>query len=80
MPDLLELTGSVIRKQFAAGSKSEHAAVFLATGEREYKLERAGGNPFQDDELERLAGSRVVATGSIIAGHTFRVRSWQVLE
>ena len=76
----MELTGSVVRKTFAAGSKSEHSAVFLITDGGDYKLERAEGNPFHDPELEKLVGKRIAVTGEVIAGHTLRIRSHRVFE
>ena len=59
------ITGKVIRKLFAKGSKSEHEAICIQTEEAVYKLKRMGGNPFKDAELEKLVGKDVKATGTI---------------
>ncbi len=55
--------GKVVRKRFAEGSKSEHDAVMLVTGDKEYKLRRQGGNPFFDPELEALVGRTISCQG-----------------
>lgn len=73
------LSGKVIRKQFAAGSKSEHDAVFLDTGETSYKLKKAGGNPFYDASLEKLVGKKVSATG-IINDYLFIVTEIKIIS
>ncbi len=72
----MEFTGTVIRKTFARGSKSEHEAVFLATPDGEYKLERMHGNPFQDPELEALVGKRITCAGRVI-DYLLRIDSWR---
>ena len=59
------LTGKVIKKTFGKGSKSEHEAVYLDTGEKTYKLKRAGANPFHDKTLEDLVGKKITATGRL---------------
>ena len=66
----VELTGKVIQKKFAEGSKSEHNAVYLETPEGSYQLRRLGGNPFSDPELNKLVGKKINATG-IIKGVLF---------
>jgi hypothetical protein len=60
-----EISGKVVLKKFAQGSKSEHEAVFLETGRESYKLRRAGGNPFRDPELDQLVGKQITAKGTI---------------
>jgi hypothetical protein len=60
-----KISGKVIRKTFAAGSKSEHEAVYLQDGDNNYKLKKAGGNPFYDESLERLVGKQVTVTGKV---------------
>jgi hypothetical protein len=64
--------GTVTRRRYAPGSKSEHDAVMLVTDEGEYRLRRKGGNPFHDPALEKFIGKRVEATG-VIAGPSFIV-------
>jgi hypothetical protein len=59
----MELTGKVIQKKFAAGSKSEHDAIYLETDQGDFQLRRLGGNPFSDPELKKLVGKKITATG-----------------
>ena len=59
------LKGKVIKKTFGKGSKSEHEAVYIDTGEKTYKLKRAGGNPFFDKALEDLVGKQITASGKL---------------
>jgi hypothetical protein len=65
-------SGSVVKRPFGAGTKSEHDAVLLVTKDKEYVLRRQGGNAFQDPELERLIGKRVRCTGTV-AGYTLLI-------
>lgn len=58
-----ELTGEVIVKPFATGSKSEHDAVFLQSAEGTYLLRKQGGNPFYDASLQKLVGKQVKVKG-----------------
>jgi hypothetical protein len=71
----VERSGEVCRKQVAAGSKSERAAVVLKTQDGEYLLRIVGGNAFQDERLEALVGKRIRAEGEL-HGTTFLMRSW----
>ncbi len=72
------LSGSVIRKAVAQGSKSEHDAVILRTPDGgEYILRRRGGNAFRDEQLDRLVGSSITADG-IVAGQVFIMNSWDI--
>ena len=61
----VELTGSVVVKAFAEGSKSEHDAVCLQTTEGTFVLRRVGGNPFNDEVLRELVGKRITSHGKI---------------
>ena len=61
----VELTGSVIIRAFAEGSKSEHDAVCLQTIEGTFVLRRIGGNPFNDEVLRDLVGKRITSYGRI---------------
>lgn len=61
----IELSGKVVEKKFAAGSKSEHDAVFLETDEGSYQLRRVGGNPFNDTVLRKLIGKKIIAIGTL---------------
>ncbi|HMH32619.1 MAG TPA: hypothetical protein VK543_06285 [Puia sp.] len=60
-----QLTGKVVLKKFAPGSKSEHDAVYLECGEGSFVLRRMGGNPFHDPELHKLVGKQITATGIV---------------
>jgi hypothetical protein len=62
--------GTVVRRPYAAGSKSEHEAVMLVTDDGEFRLRRKGGNPFRDPALDELVGREIEAEG-IIAGPSF---------
>jgi hypothetical protein len=72
----MQFTGQVIKKTFATGSKSERAAVLLATDAGEYVLRRQGGNPFHDEALEKLIGKQIVAEG-VLTGYTLLLASWK---
>jgi hypothetical protein len=61
----VELTGNVVVKAFAEGSKSEHVAVCLQTTEGTFVLRRIGGNPFDDEVLRNLVGKRITSYGMI---------------
>jgi len=61
----VELTGSVVVKAFAEGSKSEHDAVCLQTKEGTFVLRRVGGNPFNDEVLRDLVGKRITSHGRV---------------
>ena len=61
----ITITGTVIKKTFGKGSKSEHEAVYLNTGKDMYKLKRAGANPFYDQELQELVGKQISAVGKL---------------
>lgn len=60
-------TGMVRKETYAKGSKSEHQAVVLDTGDgNPMKLRIRGNNPFSDPELDQFVGMRVSVEG--IAG------------
>jgi hypothetical protein len=61
--------GTVIKKLFARGSKSEHEAVCLVTDQGEYVMRRQGGNPFSDPELDKLVGKWIHCEGEVV-GYT----------
>jgi hypothetical protein len=64
--------GTVTRRRYAPGSKSEHDAVMIVTDDGEYRLRRKGGNPFHDPTLDKFVGKRIEAQG-VIAGPSFIV-------
>jgi len=70
--------GLVVRKAFAAGSKSDHQAVMLQTEGAELVLRRQGGNAFRDQVLEDLVGHRIRGTGRL-AGKTLILAGWEEL-
>lgn len=72
------LTGMVMHRPVALGSKSERRAVVLRTQSGgEYILRRMGGNAFKDEELEGLVGSSITADGQV-AGQTFIMKAWNI--
>ncbi len=71
----MHLTGQVVKKPFATGSKSEREAVMLETEQGQYVLRRQGGNPFQDRELEKLVGKKIEVDGKI-TGYTLLISGW----
>jgi hypothetical protein len=73
-----EISGQVVKAQFASGSKSEHEAVFLHTDKGRFVLRRAGGNPFYDPELENLVGKTIRGRGER-EGYTFLLSDWSEL-
>lgn len=73
------LTGSVIKKLIALGSKSEREAVLLVVGDKEYILRQKGGNPLNDPELNELVGKRVVGDGFLL-GTTFVLTDWDLAD
>lgn len=72
------ISGNVIRKEVAAGSKSEREAVVLRTKDgEELLLRRLGGNAFADPQLDDLVGRSITGEGQV-AGNTFILKSWKV--
>ena len=67
--------GTVIKRVFALGSKSEHEAVYLVTDQGEFVLRRQGGNPFSDLELDRLVGKQIRCEGDLV-GYTLLMSAW----
>ena len=68
--------GTVIKRKYAESSKSEHQAVMLDTGRKEFKLRRKGGNPFSDEVLDELVGSEVECVG-VQRGSLLVIQSWK---
>jgi len=65
----MTFNGTVVKKLFARGSKSEHEAVCLVTDQGEFVLRRQGGNPFSDPELDKLVGKQIRCEGQVV-GYT----------
>jgi hypothetical protein len=74
-----ELSGRVVKAQFATGSKSEHEAVFLHSDKGRFVLRRPGANPFFDPELEQLVGKTIKGKGEV-TGSTFLMSDWNELK
>lgn len=74
-----EFVGTVIRKTFAKGSKSEHQAVYLVTADEKYVLRRRGGNPFNDPELQNLVGKTIRCTGTV-SEYMLLISEWEVVD
>ena len=73
----MELTGRVIKKRIAIGSKSDRDAVCLVSGGNEYVLRRKDGNPFYDPRLEELVGKQIRAVGDIVDDdNTLQMSKW----
>ena len=66
--DLQAFSGIVVLRVVNRGSKSEHEAVFLDTGEQSLRLKRASAPPFHDPVLARLAGQRIRCKGQLANG------------
>lgn len=60
---MAEFVGKVTKKLFGKGSKSEHEAIYLETGKKQYVLRRQGGNPFYDPDLQELVGKTILCKG-----------------
>jgi hypothetical protein len=75
----MKLSGQVVKQSYAAGTKSQHMAVMLDTGDQSLVLRRVGGNAFSDPELERLVGKRIEGEG-VVQGSTFIMSSYSVLS
>ena len=72
-----EFCGRVIKKQVAMGSKSEREAVYLESNGREYVLRRRHGNPFYDQELEKLVGKTIRTVGDVVGDYTLLMSDWK---
>ncbi|MBD0378384.1 MAG: hypothetical protein ICV51_22495 [Flavisolibacter sp.] len=73
----VELTGKVVMKKVNVGSKSEYEAVCLETDNASYVLRRAGGNPFQDQSLQKLKGKIITAKG-ILNDYLFIMMEYKI--
>lgn len=77
MVDLPEYVGTVSKRKFGAGSKSEHDAVYLDTDTGSFVLRRQGGNPFSDPELDALVGKRIRCQAEAI-DYSLTMTNWAV--
>ena len=71
----MKYQGQVIKRRFAAGSKSEHDAVMLSTDSGDYVLRRHGGNAFRDPVLDSLVGETITCDG-VVDGYTLKMKDW----
>ena len=71
-------SGSVVKRPFGVGSKSEHDAIYLVTKDGDYVLRRQGGNAFFDPELEKLVGKTIQCTGTL-TGYTLLITDYTVI-
>lgn len=69
----------VVKRLFSPGSKSEHLAVMLDTGEERFRLRFHGGDSFFDPELEKLVGRRIECEG-IRFGQTFIITKMLTID
>jgi len=74
-----EFCGKVTKEKFAAGSKSEHDAIFLESDKGRFVLRRQGGNPFSDPELDKLVGKSICGHG-VVTGYTLLLNDWDELD
>ena len=74
----MEITGKVIKKLYAKGSKSERDAVMLQSGSDEYLLRQKDGNPFYDPQLIDLVGKSISCEG-VIVGQTLVISKWKII-
>ena len=74
----MKLRGRVAKKLLYAGTKSEHEGLVLVTADGEFKLQRKGGNPFQDDILAELEGKEIQAEGTLKETR-FILSQWAIL-
>lgn len=58
-----EFRGTVFRRHYAPGSKSDREAVMIRIGETELLLRREGGNPFADAQMDKLVGRTISGNG-----------------
>jgi hypothetical protein len=75
----MKLHGRVAKKLLYAGTKSEHEGLVLVTAEREFKLQRKGGNPFWDETLALLEGKEIEAEGTLRETR-FTMSRWTVMR
>ncbi len=75
----MKFTGTVTKKLYAPGSKSEHDAVMIRIKEGEFLLKRVGGNPFLDPVLESLVGKTISCEGTLRETSLF-ITDWEEME
>jgi len=77
-PERATITGKVLKRRIAPGSKSDRVGAVLKDGAgRLYALRRAGGNAFRDAMVDGLVGKTITGAG-IISGGSFIMDDWTV--
>ena len=72
----MTLTGQVVKRPFALGSKSEREAVLLEVSDgQQFVLRRIGANAFCDPVLDALITKRITCQGDL-HGSTFLIQQW----
>ena len=71
----MDFEGTVVKRPFAVGSKSEHEAVMLVTEQGDYVLRRPGGQTYQDSELDRMVGMKIAGHG-MVHGYLLVLSDW----
>ena len=73
-----EFKGTVVKRMFGQGSKSERPAVQLeVAGGQAFVLRIHQHNPFADPELDSLVGKTIVCQGEL-SGYTLTIVRWEV--
>ena len=76
----MKLRGTVTKRTFARGSKSERPGIFLDTDDgQSFLLQRLEGNPFHDSTLEELVGKRIECSGEK-RDYAFYLQKWRELD
>ena len=63
--EISNLKGKVIKQRVSRGSKSEHAAYALDTGDKQYTLRMKGGPAFGDDFFAKYLGEEIEVEGVV---------------
>ena len=72
------ISGTVIQKTFAKGSKSEHEAIYIVTDQGEFVLRKKDDNPFENKALLSFVGKKVQADGTLKDYLFLAARVWLV--
>jgi hypothetical protein len=72
------LQGEVTLRMTGRASKSQHEAVMLNVGDKDYILRRKGGNPFHDPEMIKLVGKKIKGNG-VLTDHVFIMEDWEII-
>ncbi len=75
----MKFEGTVAKRLYAPGSKSERNAVMIRTKDGEFLLQRVGGNPFRDDVLESLVGKTIRGEGTQ-RGTALFITDWEEVK